>query len=375
MANDIDSRMRAFLEERKTQSLYRQLSSSKQAIDFSSNDYLGLSKSQDLLEHAEKLRRENFGNQVGSTGSRLLNGHHAFIDLLEEKIADFHNAESALVFNSGYSANSGLLSTVTRKGDLILCDESVHASILEGIKLSKADSQSFKHNSVKDLSNKIPEAEKSVFVVTESVFSMDGSESPLTEMASVCKKQGAQLIVDEAHAFGVRGELGQGRCLEMSNEEQCFARVYTYGKAGGFQGASIVGSQLLKDYLINYCKTFIYTTAMSSHDYCRIMAIYDYLSKPQDAPKRLDERINHFLKYTDGSDLSITGSGPIFYLEVGDSSKARELCSALNDVDLDLRPIVSPTVPKGQEGIRIILHCYNADDQIDLLVKKLSELS
>ncbi|HSZ87093.1 MAG TPA: aminotransferase class I/II-fold pyridoxal phosphate-dependent enzyme, partial [Puia sp.] len=243
------------LAERKDLNAYRQLQLPKNKIDFFSNDYLGISKAKLLSAVDGQL-------STGSTGSRLLSGNYPLIEETEKMIATFHDAESGLIFNSGYDANVGLVSCIAQRGDTILYDHLSHASIRDGMRLSFAQSFSFVHNDTEDLEKKLKAAQGNIFVVTESVFSMDGDIAPLKIISELCEKYNANLIVDEAHATGVVGEKGEGLVQQLNLQEKCFARMHTFGKALGCHGAVILGSETLKNYLINFSRAFIYTTSL-----------------------------------------------------------------------------------------------------------------
>ena len=187
------------LQQRKEAGLYRELRDYSELIDFSSNDYLGLAK-----------ETESSQEKSGATGSRLISGNFKEIEELEDFIADYHGFPAALIFNSGYTANLGLLSTIPQRGDTILYDELVHASIRDGIRLSNANSFSFSHNDTEGLKKRLEKAEGNVFVVVESVYSMDGDSPDLNSVAELCETYNANLLVDEAHALGVVGEKGEG---------------------------------------------------------------------------------------------------------------------------------------------------------------------
>jgi len=189
------------LQERKNQNAFRSLKINQQSIDFCSNDYLGIAK---------QLTIDSGQCAMGSTGSRLLAGNYPLIEAVEKEIAAFHESEAALIFNSGYDANIGLLSSVPQKGDTIIYDFLSHASIRDGIRLSFAQSYSFKHNDVADLEKKLQQATGNIFIVTESVFSMDGDICPLADIIALCEQYNAHLIIDEAHATGVIGKKERG---------------------------------------------------------------------------------------------------------------------------------------------------------------------
>ncbi|MBC8034332.1 MAG: aminotransferase class I/II-fold pyridoxal phosphate-dependent enzyme, partial [Chitinophagaceae bacterium] len=247
------------LNERRERNAYRELLPASGKADFCSNDYLGIVKNKVLNN------RKHTSLRSGSTGSRLLSGNYEMIEHLEKQVAAFHGAASGLVFNSGYDANIGLLGSVARKGDSIIYDFLSHASLRDGIRLSAAQAFPFLHNDMESLEKRLKACSpgaNTVFVVTESVFSMDGDLAPLQEIADLCKRYEANLIVDEAHATGVLGPGGAGLVQSLSLQHACFARIHTFGKAVGCHGAVVLGSDVLRNFLINFCRPFIYTTAL-----------------------------------------------------------------------------------------------------------------
>jgi 8-amino-7-oxononanoate synthase len=246
------------LNERIESDSLRTLILTNYSIDFCSNDYLGIVKNK-LIENTISSNLSH-----GSTGSRLLSGNYQLIEETEKLIADFHEAEAGIIFNSGYDANTGLLSSVPQKNDMIIYDQLSHASLRDGIRLSFATAFSFLHNDLQDLEKKLSasHSDSKKFVVTESVFSMDGDFAPLREIVDLCEKYHAALIVDEAHATGVAGEKGEGLVQKLNLQNKCFARIHTFGKACGVHGAIILGSQKLKQYLVNFSRQFIYTTSL-----------------------------------------------------------------------------------------------------------------
>jgi len=210
-----DESISSELALRKTKGLLRQLPKENNLIDFCSNDYLGLARSKELADKVlSDLEKEQ--NAGGSTGSRLITGNSSFAEELEAFIAEYHKAEAGLLFNSGYDANLGLLSAVPNRNDTVVHDELVHASIRDGIRLGLTKSYAFRHNDLSHLETQLKRAENSIFVVVESVYSMDGDLAPLKEICFLCKKYAAQLIVDEAHATGVFGKKGEGRVVALN---------------------------------------------------------------------------------------------------------------------------------------------------------------
>lgn len=355
----------------KDKFLFRTLKEVYPAIDFSSNDYLGFS-SQGLLMQEIKTIQSSI--KTGSTGSRLISGNSKLFNDVENEIAQFHQSQSALIFNSGYDANLGLLSSVPQKGDLILSDELIHASLIDGIRLSFATHYKFTHNDVISLSELIARHRASfneIYIVVESVYSMDGDCAPLIEIAKLCKEHQCHLIVDEAHAIGVFGKQGQGLCQELQIQDDCFARIYTYGKALGCHGAAIVGCNELKEYLINFSRSFIYTTAMPEHSLIAIKAAYQLLATTNEIEK-LRKNINYFNRKLNSENLFIESESAIHCKVTAGNKQVQELEEKLSQSNLFVKSIKSPTVKEGQERIRICLHSFNTNEEIDLLIQLLS---
>lgn len=351
------------LSERKDQHAYRQLRLSNSKIDFCSNDYLGISK-------AKLLSTVNFQLSTGSTGSRLLSGNYPLIEETEKIIAAFHNTESGLIFNSGYDANVGLLSCIAQRGDTILYDHLSHASIRDGMRLSFAQSFSFAHNDVEDLEKKLKMAQGNIFVVTESIFSMDGDIAPLRVISELCEKYNANLIVDEAHATGVLGEKGEGLVQQLNLQKKCFARMHTFGKALGCHGAIILGSEILKNYLINFSRAFIYTTSLPEISVNAIKNAYRLFPKMNDERKHLQQMIENFQNATLKFE-KLKSVTPIQVVIIAGNENVKKAASHLQQNNFDVRAIVYPTVPKGSERLRIVLHSFNTVEEVRGLVELL----
>ena len=358
------------LNKRTTEKSLRVLKTDYPLIDFSSNDYLGFSTLGLLQQEIQSLQPSI---KIGSTGSRLISGNSKLFQEVENDIANFHHSESALIFNSGYDANLGLLSSVPQKGDLILSDELIHASLIDGIRLGHATCYKFKHNSVDALEALLvrhKESFKEIYIVVESVYSMDGDCAPLKAYVELCHKYQAHLIVDEAHAIGVFGTKGKGLCHELNIEEECFARIYTYGKAMGCHGASVVGSEELRNYLINFSRSFIYTTAMPEHSVLAIKAAYQLLEHTNQI-ELLKKNSEYFNSKLHLSNLFIQSTSAIHCKIVSGNEQVQLVEEACWKKNLFVKSIKSPTVKEGQERIRICLHSYNTMDQIDLLLNSL----
>lgn len=359
----------------------RTLKEEQKLIDFSSNDYLGFSDSEVIFRAAGEILAERNILQNGSGGSRLLTGNFALFQETEDVLAQFHNAGSALIFNSGYDANLGLFSTVPQKNDLVFFDKLIHASIRDGIKLGPAQAYKFKHNDLEDLSEKVNRLKKKcpnadVYIVTESVFSMDGDSPDLTSFAEFATENNFFLIVDEAHATGVVGKQGEGMVQELGLEGQVFARILTFGKAIGCHGAAILGSPELKQFLINFARSFIYTTALPPHTVATILAAYEAFQKDVPIPEiqKLKENIEFFGLEIRRQSLDlffIQSNSAIHTCILPGNEKVKNISEKLKSEGFDVRPILSPTVPKGKERLRICLHSHNSEEEITRLLQNL----
>jgi len=350
------------LQERREQNAFRRLRLPDGATDFCSNDYLGIVQN-GLIEAAIGERSVRHG----SGGSRLLAGNYRLIEETERELAAFHGAPAGLIFNSGYDANLGLLSCLPQRGDTVLYDHLSHASIRDGVRLSFANSFSFPHNDLQDLEKKLRGAKGTVFVVTESVFSMDGDQAPLEEIAELCAGHGACLIVDEAHATGVVGPKGAGLVQELGLQDRCFARVHTFGKAVGCHGAIVVGSEALRDTLINFSRPFIYTTALPEMSVLAIRSAYALFPGMEAERIHLRQLIDRF-RQARIPFQKLDSLTPIQVVVVPGNEAVKKLAARLQESRLDVRPILYPTVPKGGERLRIVLHAFNTDEEVDRLI-------
>ncbi len=369
------------LRERLAQDAFRRLPSYTDRIDFSSNDYLGLAQSDDIASLTLELLHST-NNANGATGSRLLSGNHNGYKELESFLAVHHRAEAALVFNSGYDANVGFFSAVPQRGDIVLYDELIHASIRDGIQMGHAKSYKFAHNDLGDLKRRVESLQAQsaedadIYIVTESVFSMDGDTPDLSAMVKLCEDHSCYLIIDEAHATGIFGG-GRDMVCALGLEEKVFARLITFGKAMGCHGASILGSEALKDYLVNFARSLIYTTALSRHSVAAIRAAYQVLG--QMGPivnKQLFENIGFFkeeCKKLGISDPFVASNSAIQCVVVSGNGKVKQISAHLQEKGFEVKPILSPTVKEGSERLRFCLHSFNTTEEISrvlLLLKK-----
>ena len=362
--------LQAKLDLRQQSNALRSLALPNTLVDFSSNDYLGFAKSESIFNQTHQFLVDNKIKINGATGSRLLSGNHLVYRETENFIANFHQAEAALIFNSGYDANIGFFGSVPQRNDLILFDELAHASIRDGILISKAKSYKFNHNDFEDLEQLIVKFQKSfieIYIVTESVFSMDGDAPNLIELVNLLNKFNCNLVIDEAHALGVFGEKGEGLVQQLQLQDAVFARIMTFGKGLGCHGAAILGSSNLKNYLINFARSFIYTTGLSPHAVATIYVAYQELEKQPHNLNQLRNSINFF-----NQQKQLLGLKPLFVRSKSAIQSAifpgnenvKKVAVALQNQGFDVKAILSPTVPEGQERLRICLHNYNSEKEI-----------
>ncbi|WP_299766927.1 8-amino-7-oxononanoate synthase [uncultured Dokdonia sp.] len=385
----LPNKLQKKLNTREAAGTLRVLKEPEDLVDFSSNDYLGLSRKQSISRRAIEILEEHDILTNGATGSRLLSGNHKLYPLTEEIIASFHESETALIFNSGYDANIGFFQAVPQRGDIILYDEYIHASIRDGIVMSHAKAYKFKHNDIKDLIDNLERIrelslETNTYVITESVFSMDGDHPDLVTMAQMCKAYKSYLVVDEAHATGVVGTLGQGLVQKMELQNEVFASIITFGKALGAHGAAVLGSDLLKQYLVNFARSFIYTTGLPPHSIATILASYEYLSAPSSIEKpffeieTLKSHIDFFneqIVIHDLQSIFIPSTSAIHCAVLPGNERVKTISQKLKKEGYDVKPILSPTVPEGQERLRICLHSYNTQQEIKSVLSLLKNFT
>jgi 8-amino-7-oxononanoate synthase len=364
-----DSFLLKKLDERQQQNAFRRLLLPNGKTDFCSNDYLGIVHNQ-LIE--KKLAENAQPYKHGSTGSRLLAGNYALVEETEKILAAFHAAEAGLIFNSGYDANLGLLSCVPQRGDTIIYDYLSHASLRDGIRLSFAQSFSFRHNDLEDLEKRLQAATGTIFVVTESVFSMDGDKAPLVAISALCEQYGAQLIVDEAHATGVVGGQGEGLVQQLNLQSQCFARVHTFGKAVGCHGAIVLGSERLRNYLINFSRSFIYSTSLPEASVAAIRCAYELFPQMHTERAHLQQLINTFQQAVINCEKLVSDT-PIQIVIVPGNDQVKKVAGELQTAGLDVRAILYPTVPSGKERLRIVLHAFNTTKELQGVIETLKK--
>ena len=370
-----DHKLHKALAERARAGNLRQLSSSDGGIDFCSNDYLGLARSNRLRTRIDRIRAKHPLAPLGATGSRLISGNSEAAEHLEARLAAYHRSEAGLLFGSGYAANSGLLACIAGPGDTLIMDELIHASSIDGAHLSKARRMIFRHNDLDDLAARLDMASGAIFISVESVYSMGGDTAPLPEMAALADEYGAGLVVDEAHSNGVTGPAGAGSVVENGLEDHVFARVHTFGKGLGLHGAVVLGSKTLRDYLVNFCRPFVFSTAPSRESLDRIEAAYDLLPEFDAEREQLFSLVRHArTAIRESSFRWMDSSTWIQAVVIPGNDQVLATAGRLGDLGFDVKAIRAPSVPPGSECIRICLHAFNTVDEIDRLMAALENL-
>lgn len=360
MESPLEDHIRKINAQRRTLGLQRELRVFD-GIDFASNDYLGLAKEGTAIV-----------GEMASGGARLITGNSTLAEETETRIADFFRVESALVFQSGYAANLGVISALANRDLTILYDEFCHASIRDGIRLGVAKNWSFEHNNMLDLEKKLERTTGKVLIITESVFSMDGDEAPLVDLLRLKNRFSATLLLDEAHAAGWKKD-GLGLAEEKGVSADIDLRIITFGKAFGAHGAAVLCSDVYKQYFINHARSFIYTTAPSSSFWERISWSLNEIQKGEGARQNLLQNIQYFLSLAEGSPLTFLKSNSAIQGVLGSSDQLKQWSEKAAEEGMIVRPILHPTVPIGAERLRICLHSFNQKKDIQQLIQLLHE--
>ncbi len=384
---NLDQTLQPALEERKAQQLYRErrvvetaqgaevIVDGRRCLNFCSNDYLGLANHPDVIKAFQHAANE-FG--VGSGASHLVCGHSRLHHELEEQLADFTGRPRALLFSTGYMANLGVVNALLGSNDFIFEDKLNHASLLDAGLLSGARFQRFLHNDLQNLEAKLERAgEGRKLICVDGVFSMDGDTAPLTELAALARKHGAWLMVDDAHGFGVLGERGAG-CAEQFrlDTEQLPILMGTLGKAIGSFGAFVAGSEALIETLIQFARTYIYTTALPPAVAAATSASLDLVRRETWRREHLRSLTARFRRGAEQLGLALMPSdSAIQPLLVGDAGRALELSRQLADRGLWISAIRPPTVPAGSARLRITLTAAHSEAQVDTLLNVLAEVA
>jgi 8-amino-7-oxononanoate synthase len=379
-------RIEGLLRERKEKNLLRALHPAnfrkegkiylkgKEYIDFSSNDYLGLAAHPKLKSAARKAQEE-LG--TGSSASRLLSGDSELHHILEEKVARFKDKESALVFNSGYQANVGVISALCQRGDAIFSDKLNHASIIDGMLLSGARIFRFSHNDPGHLEFLMARQRRkfrNCLIITETVFSMDGDMSPLAELVSIKEKFDCKIMVDEAHATGIFGKKGTGIVEETGLTGRIDLIMGTFSKALGSFGAYLACPVKVKEYLVNTCRGFIYSTALPPAVIAANIAALEVVREEPFRRKILLENASSFREKLGQRNFKIKGSSQIVPLLIGDNQKTLDSSQELKERGYWVFPIRPPTVPKGESRLRFSLSYNHTKETLERLFNDICAL-
>ena len=367
----LESRVRTHLRTLNERGLLRTLRPPS-GIDLSSNDYLALSRHPAVqASMVAAVHRDG----CGSTGSRLLGGHRDAFDTVERSFATFKGTDRALYFSSGYLANLAVLTAFVEPGDVVLSDRLNHASLRDGIRLSLAKRVVFPHNDATALLRRIESTSRQgqVFVVTESLFSMDGDRAPLAVYADICRKTGALLIVDEAHATGIRGTHGSGLIEEYGIGKDVLVSINSAGKALGVAGAFVAGPAWAIEHLTQQARPFLFSTAPPPAVADAIQASLNIVADEPERRARLRHRAA-FLRTRLGKEGIRTPGGdtPIIPILIGENHRAVAVADTLHADGFDVRAVRPPTVPTGTARLRISVHVDVSDIDLDRFASRLA---
>ncbi|BBE35377.1 8-amino-7-oxononanoate synthase [Sphingosinicella microcystinivorans] len=336
--------------------------------DFSSNDYLALAGDPALAEAvAEAVAR---GVPAGSGGSRLLRGNHAEHEALEAEAARFFGSESALWFATGYTANSAIISTLPQRGDLVVYDDLIHASVHEGLRLTRAETVAVPHNDVDAFADAIAAwrargGTGRVWIAVESLYSMDGDRAPLADLAATADANDAVLVIDEAHATGVFGAGGRGLAAALEGRENVIT-LHTCGKAMGCEGALVCAPAVVTDFLVNRGRGFIFSTAPSPLMAAAVRTALRIIEDADDRRAKLAALIVHAERMLGSHGALISGS-QVMPLILGEDARTMRAAGAVQAAGFDVRGIRPPTVPAGTSRLRISLTLNATEDDVSAL--------
>jgi 8-amino-7-oxononanoate synthase len=357
-------------------------------LDFTSNDYLGYGSGRILasgrrepavLGAVEPPAHADLSLRTSGLASRLLRGHHPVWDEVESALAAWHGAEAVLVMNSGFTANEGLISTVVEPGDWVATDELNHACIAEGLRICRPRKFAFRHNDPSHLEDGLKKeaaarpAGREMFVVTESLFSMDGDRAPLPAIVELAERYGAHVIVDEAHSTGCFGPGGSGIVDELGLRSRVLATVHTGGKALGVSGAYVCGSASLRDFLVNKCRHLIFTTALPPAIGPWWLDMLPRVTADDTGREQLHANAARFHAKLRERSIPTIGDSYIVPVVLGDDSHAVRVATALQERGYDIRAIRPPSVPQGTARLRISVHADHSPDLLDQLADHVAE--
>ncbi len=381
----MERRIKKFIEDRKKEDLLRSLSAvtssgngnmvveGNEYINFSSNDYLSLASHPKLKAAA----RDALESCVGTSSSRLMTGSTSLHHELEERIALFKGKPAALVFNTGYQANVGIISALAGRGDCIFSDRLNHASIVDGARMSGAEVFRFRHNDAEHLEELVKKerpGHKGALIVTETVFSMDGDTAPLEEIVRIGKANDCLIMVDEAHATGIYGDRGSGMAEEKGVTEGIDIIMGTFSKALGSFGAYAAVSEEMREYLINACRSFIYSTSLPPTVIAASIAALEIVKDEPLRRKALTESARRFRECLTEKGFDTRGSSQIVPVITGDNARTVEMSRLLKRKGYWVTPVRPPTVPKGEARLRISLSFDHSREVLDRFVDDLVEI-
>lgn len=341
-------------------------------VNFSSNDYLGLARDPRLAQAASAAMARH---GLGTGASRLVVGDTTAHAALEKALGRFLHADAALLFNSGYAANVGVISTLCGKGDVIFSDALNHASLIDGCRLSRAKTVVFPHGDLKGLElllNALPARRR--LVCTDAVFSMDGDHAPLRELVALCRKHGAALLVDEAHAIGVLGRTGAGLCEELGIEGEVDVRVGTLGKSLGVFGAFAVGSSAVCELLMNRARSLVFSTSAPAALCAAGSVALEILQSQTELRDRLWRNIRQFAEGLERIGLPAEIRSPIFPVVLGEAQAALDASRFLRARGVLVKAIRPPTVPDGTSRLRFTLSAAHTEAHLELALEALEAL-
>ena len=374
------------LQDLKNSSLYRTLKSvagdqgpiltvdGREVLNFSSNNYLGIANHPDLAA-AAKQAIDRYG--CGSGASRLISGNMTLHEELECKLAEFKGTDAALVFNSGFQANTGILSTLAGEDDVIFSDALNHASIIDGCRLSRAKAVVYAHCDLGELEAALKSAVgyRRKLIVTESIFSMDGDEAPLAAIVELGQEYGAMVMVDEAHATGLYGATGAGVVAKLGLSDRVLVQMGTLGKALGGFGAYVAGSSALRELLINRCRSFIFTTSLPPAVMAMAIAAIDLVKREPQRREALWRNCRHLTEGLHALGFQIgASSSPILPLIIGDAGKCMKFSEVLLERGVFAQGIRPPTVPPGTSRLRITLMATHRREHLDRALRVFEEV-
>lgn len=368
------------LEELKNKKLYRSMEILKSGchrlirigrrsfINFSSNNYLGLNGHPEIVKSMEKAIL-NWG--TSSSSSRLISGNMELFEIAERKLARFKGLEASLIFPSGYQANVSIIPTLVGEGDVIFSDELNHASIIDGCRLSKAKICVYKHRDYEDLEKKAKKKNGNrKLIVSDSIFSMDGDMADIKQLVKIAEYYDCALLIDDAHATGILGKNGSGSLEHFGVKGKDVMVLGTGGKALGVAGSFFCCSDIIRKYLINKCRGFIYSTGVLPAIPAGLLSSIDIVKKEGFRRKKLKELSSYFWKRLNELDLKTTNTpSHILPLIIGDTEKTLKIAEKLIENGIFIRAIRPPTVPENSSRIRFCITYEHEYDDIDKVIK------